>query len=133
MKKMALLLLASCITCLLGAQSTGKVAFDAIEKLLKTGDAPALSAYFPDTIECDLLGEEGVYSKAQAAMIVKRFFEKHVPKSFSFKHSSDKQAVKYAIGILQTQANDKYRVTIFMKMENDTAKIHQLRIEKEEI
>jgi hypothetical protein len=132
MKKHILFLFIACVTCMAAAQPAGnKVSFDAIETCVRTGDATALSAWFSNTLDCNLLGEESAYSKVQATMILKNFFEQYPPVKFAFKHSSDKQTVKYAIGILQTKNNDKLRVTILIKDQNKDLKIQQLRIERE--
>jgi hypothetical protein len=132
MKKYNLFILIACLACAAAAQPAGnKAAFDAIETCVRQGDATALSAWFPDTVECSLLGEEGAYSKAQATMVLKSFFEKYPPVKFAFKHSSDKQSVKYAIGVLRTKNNEALRVTILIKEKNQELKIQQLRIEHE--
>ena len=132
MKKHILFLFIAGISCTVAAQpADNKESFDAIETCVRTGDVTALSAWFPNTLECNLFGEEGAYSKTQATMILKSFFEKYPPAKFAFKHSSDKRTVKYAIGILQTKNNDKLRVTILIKGQNKELKIQQLRIERE--
>jgi len=130
MKKICVLLFSICSALVLTAQSS-QAQFDAIEKAIKNANTTELSSYFANTVECDLLGEEGTYSKTQATLVVKRFFEKQVPKNFSFKHSSDKQAVKYAIGTLQAENGNNIRITVFFKTENNAIKIQQLRAEKE--
>jgi hypothetical protein len=132
MKKYSLLFFIACLACTAAAQPDGnKASFDAIETCVRNGDATALSAWFPNTVECNLLGEESIYSKAQATMVLKSFFEKHPPEKFAFKHSSDKQTVKYAIGVLHTKNNEKLRVTILIKDKNQELKIQQLRIEND--
>ncbi len=131
MKKSFILSLFCCFAGLLWAQDP-KPPFDAIEKNVREGNTTALADYFAATVDCDLLGEEGMYSKTQATMVVKRFFERQVPKSFAFKHySNDKQSLKYAIGTMQTQAGEALRVTIFIKSNGDVVTIQQLRVEKE--
>ncbi|MDR2358718.1 MAG: DUF4783 domain-containing protein [Prevotellaceae bacterium] len=132
MEKYILFLFLACVICTAAAQpADNKASFDAMEACIRTGDVTALSAWFPNTLECNLLGEESAYSKAQATMVLKNFFEQHPPAKFAFKHSSDKQTVKYAIGILQTKNNDILRVTILIKDQNKELKIQQLRIERE--
>ncbi|MDR3350504.1 MAG: DUF4783 domain-containing protein [Prevotellaceae bacterium] len=132
MKKYQLFLLIACVACTAAAQPVdSRASFDAIETYVQQGNAAALSAWFPDTVECNLLGEENSYSRTQATMILKDFFEKYPPAQFAFKHSSDKRTVKYAIGLLETQNNEQLRVTILLKDKGDDLKIQQLRIEKE--
>jgi hypothetical protein len=132
MKKRYLLWLVGGFALLLAVaqQNNRPSPFDEIAKHIAAGDAEALAGYFSHTVECDLLGEEHHYSQTQAMMVMKSFFEKQVPKTFSFKHSSEKQTVRYAIGVLRTQADDSLRITVFTKQEDDKMKIQQLRIEK---
>jgi hypothetical protein len=132
MKKYKLLLLTACLTSMAVAQpADNKASFDAMEICVRQGDVTALSTWFPDTVECDLLGEGSIYSKAQAVMVLKSFFEKHPPVKFAFKHSSDKQTVKYAIGVLHTKNSKRLRVTLLIKDKNRELKIQQLRIEND--
>ncbi|MDR1681753.1 MAG: DUF4783 domain-containing protein [Prevotellaceae bacterium] len=130
MKKMYVWLFISSLALVAGAtDGNDRTGFDKMAKYIAAGDAQGLSEYFSETVEFDLLNDEGMYSKAQATLVLKRFFEKYAPKTFSFKHSSDKQPVKYAIGILQTQAGDALRITVLVKEDNGI-KIQQMRIER---
>jgi hypothetical protein len=130
MNRISVLLLLTTLASAAGAQQTPpKAPFEGIEKCIKTGDATALSAYFSNTVTCDLLGETALYSKAQATMVLKDFFDKHPPQLFSFNYYNDKQPVKYAIGALQTKDGGKWRVTVVTKEENKAVKIQQLTIE----
>ncbi|MDR3134392.1 MAG: DUF4783 domain-containing protein [Prevotellaceae bacterium] len=132
MKNYTLFLLLACVACTAAAQPADhQASFDAIEKCVRAGDAEALSAWFLNTVECSLLGEENNYSKAQATMVLKDFFEKYPPAKFAFKHSSHKRTVKYAIGLLQTKNNDELRVTILIKEQNEGLAVQQLRIERD--
>ena len=57
--------------------------FNVIESAIASGNATTLSQYLGSSVELELPGEsEGMYSKQQAQMILKRFFEKNeeVPK-----------------------------------------------------
>ncbi|MDR0668265.1 MAG: DUF4783 domain-containing protein [Prevotellaceae bacterium] len=122
------LLLSSCVP-FAGAHEGRDGLFDQIAKQLAAGDVEALSESFSTTVELDLLGDEGMYSKAQATLVLKQFFERYTPKTFSFKHCSDKQSVKYAVGVLHTRDGTTFRVTVFVKEDGDL-KMQQLRIEK---
>ena len=126
------LYLSCCIAGLQAQDNEVKVPFDTIANAIAAGDADAIATYFSNTMECVLLNEEGTYSKVQAMLAFKNFLKKHPPKSFSFKHSSTKQVIKYAVGIMQTQNGNALRVTVFLKQENGIMKIRQLRIESEE-
>ena len=94
------------------------------------GNASLLSAYFNTQVECVILENENIYSNKQAELILKDFFEKHKPTSFTIVHKGGKEGSRYAIGTLKTNKGE-YRVTILLKSTNNTELIHQLRIEIE--
>lgn len=110
-------------------QATEQKVFDDITNAVKAGQVTELSAYFATSIECDMLGNDNVYSKAQATQIMKDFFAKYKPKSFSPLHKSGKGQVKYIIGSYATTAGETFRMTFFVKQEGDTFLLQQIRVE----
>lgn len=96
---------------------------------LQKGDADLLASNFYQTIEMELLGEENFYSKSQAALLIKNFFDTNKPKSFVVAHEGFKDITAFTIGTLKTNTGT-FRVSIFIKTENNKSYIHQLRIEK---
>lgn len=109
-------------------QDTKDIIAQSTEALQK-GDADMLASKFYQTIEMELLGEENFYSKSQAALLIKNFFETNKPKSFAVAHDGFKDVTAFAIGTLKTNTGT-FRVSIFIKTENNKSYIHQLRIEK---
>ena len=104
--------------------------FVPIAKYIQNGDSEKLSAWFAQNLEIDILGTINVCSKAQAKQIVKEFFSSNSPKSFIIAYRSGKAPMKYAIGNLNA-GGSKFRVTLFVKTQDDGNFIQQLRIEKE--
>lgn len=102
-----------------------------IAEAFKNGSSSELAKYFNSNIEMEMLGEENMYSKAQAEILMKDFFSKNKPASFKINHHGSKAATSFAIGNLIT-ANGAYRISIFMKSDNGKTLIHQLRIERSE-
>src|ERR1051325_2245072 len=77
--------------------------FDTISSAIRSGDAKQLSHYFNNSVDLTILNQEEVYSKAQAEQIIKDFFSKNTPKSFSIIHNGlSKEGSKYAIGNMLT-------------------------------
>lgn len=104
-------------------------AADDIANLLKTGNASGLSAYFMNNVDLTILNNDDVYSKNQATQMTKRFFDENAPKSFTIKHEGkSKLDDHYRIGTLAT-SNGEFRVTYFLKNNDGTYLIKQLRIE----
>ncbi|MEN6618977.1 MAG: DUF4783 domain-containing protein [Rikenellaceae bacterium] len=104
--------------------------FVPIAKYIQNGDSEKLSAWFAPNLEIDILGTVNVCSKAQAKQIIKEFFSNYSPKSFIIAYRSGKAPMKYAIGNLNAGGNN-FRVTLFVKTQDDGNFIQQLRIEKE--
>jgi len=98
---------------------------------LGNGNAEMVANYFESTVELIINNKENIYSSKQAQIILKDFFKKNPPKSFSILHEGGKESSKYAIGNL-ISSQGKYRITILLKQNNNKPYIHQLRIEKDE-
>ena len=70
-------------------------------------------------------------NKAQAEQILKDFFNKNTPRSFSIIHRGEsKDGAKYAIGNLTT-SNGNYRVYYYFKVSGGSVNIQELRFMKE--
>lgn len=96
------------------------------------GKAELISKYFINNVELTIDNKENIYSNTQAEIILRDFFKKNVPQSFSILHEGGKNESKYAIGNLKT-AQGTFRITILLKQENGKTYIHQLRIEKDAV
>lgn len=105
---------------------------DNVSNLLKQGNSTELSNYFISNIDLTLLDVDDVYSKQQAEVIIRQFFENVKPTAFTIKHEGkSKLDDYYYIGKLST-AKGVYRVTFLLKNKNDKFLIKQLRIEESE-
>lgn len=105
--------------------------FDDVLAAMKTSNAKAVSTYFNTNIELTVPGSEGVYSKQQAEIILRSFFNQFPPTNITIQHKgSSGQSAQYVIAIYES-AKSKYRAYIFMKDSGSGFKIHELRLEKE--
>ncbi|MDD6828544.1 MAG: DUF4783 domain-containing protein [Bacteroidales bacterium] len=102
--------------------------FIPISKYIAAGDAESLSAWFADNLEISVLSSTSNSSKNQATQILKFFFEKHKPRSFSINHTAAGQNSKYALGSLSS-GGESFMVTIFVSMCGQSYKIQQLKID----
>lgn len=104
---------------------------DRVGQLLGSGNTKELSLEFTPNIDLTVLETDDVYSRAQAAQILKKFFQDHPPKAFSKEHNGKTKAGdSYVIGILST-SNGNFRTTYFLKQVKDEQRVKQLRIEKD--
>ena len=99
---------------------------------LKSGKAEVVSKYFRNTVELIIDNQENIYSNTQAQLILKDFFKKNPPQAFNVLHEGGKGESKYVIGSLKTTQGN-FRITIFLKLNDNKPYIHQLRIEKVEV
>jgi hypothetical protein len=104
---------------------------DSVTSAFKAGDASKLSVHFSNSIDLTVDEVEGVYSKAQAEQIVKKFFDTKRVSGYIQKHDGKKDATTFVVGELVTKAG-KYRTYYLLKKEGSSDKIHQLRIEFDE-
>jgi len=104
---------------------------EAIINAISTGNSAALAGYFNTSLEVAILDKEDFYSKQQAELIMKDFFIRNTPSSFTILHKGGKEGSQYAIGKLVTSGGN-FRVTILVKVKENKSLIHQLRFEKDE-
>jgi len=105
---------------------------DSLTSALKTGNANEIANYFGNSIDLSIPGNEGVYSKTQAEIILKAFFLKNKPSDFKVVHNGDsKNSSHYSIGNLTT-SKGTYRTYILHKEQNKKVTILELKIESDE-
>ena len=111
-------------------QVLGQTVPDDLVRAIGNGDAPAMSAWFHQSLDMAIMKEEYETSKYQAARILENFFKKHQPTSFSISFEGSKEESKYAIGTLTT-TNGNFRVNMFFLNKEGQRLIYYLSIEKE--
>jgi hypothetical protein len=96
---------------------------------LKTGNASQVSKYFDNTIDITLADKSNSYSKSQAELVLKDFFNTNGVVDFEVIHTGDNAGSQYLIGSLQTKKGT-YRTTIYIKQKADKQVLQELRFEK---
>lgn len=105
---------------------------DKVSASLKTGNSKELAKYLSANVELTIISKEGVYSKAQAEVILKDFFMSHLAKDFTVMHQGgEKSQSQYTIGTLKTD-KQAFRVFYLIKTEKGKEVVSQLRIENQE-
>ena len=105
---------------------------DNISNAIGAGDAKQLASYFGNTVELTIMNREESYSKTQAELIVRDFFAKNPPKSFTILHKgSSKDGTYYAIGNLTTTKGVVFRTSFFTRQSDGKHIIQELRFETE--
>jgi len=101
---------------------------DEVIDAFKDGKAGELGKYMDDNVEISLPDKSNNYSKAQAVLILKDFFEKNEVKAFEVKHKGEQNGSKFCVGTLQTKSGN-YRTTIFMKTKTGKDYIKTIRLQ----
>ena len=106
--------------------------FDEIAFAIRSGDAKQLATFFGPTIDLTILNREDIYSKAQAEQVIKDFFSKNSPKTFTILHTgSSPEGTLYAIGNLIASNGKIFRTSFYVKSSGGKNLLQELRIETE--
>jgi len=101
---------------------------DDVISALRSGNAEELSRYFDSSVELTLPEKSDSYSKAQAQLIIRDFFENNGVKGFDLKHKGDSPGGRFCIGTLQTGAGN-FRTNVFMKNKNGKEVVKEIRFQ----
>ncbi len=113
------------------AQDKNPNAIMEITKAFKQADEKKLALFFNSTIDLELPGTDGSYSKTQSEVIMHDFFNKYKVGSFVLNHDgSSNDGSKYMIGTYKTN-NTELRLYILLKNKEDRLLIHQIQLEEE--
>jgi len=104
---------------------------DEVIGALKDGKAAELGKYMDENVEVTLPDKSNSYSKAQAVLVLKDFFDNNEVKSFEVKHKGDQNGGQYCVGTLQTKSGN-YRTTVFMKTKDGKDFIKAIRFQSVE-
>lgn len=112
------------------AQSTPDEALRKVSAAIQAGNADALTGFLQSQVEITLPGADQSYSSQQATFILKDFFTKFAPKSFSVIHTGESGTTNYATGTY-VSGNGTFDTNIFLKNVQGVFKVTQLRFEAE--
>ena len=110
---------------------THQTNLDEVIDALKDGKASELGKYMDDNLSLTLPDKSNSYSKAQAVLVLKDFFDNNEVKGFEVKHKGDQEGSQYCVGTLQTKTGN-FRTTIFMKSKTGKNVIKEIRFQSVE-
>ena len=114
---------------LLGTTSFSASSQTTIINAVKSGNASELANYFDKIVEINLPDKSNSYSKKQAELVLRDFFNNNPVKDLTIIHKSETTSSQYFIGNLIT-TNGKFRTTVYLKQKDDKLFIQELRFEK---
>lgn len=102
---------------------------DKVAELLGKGNAPELAKMFAANIDVKVGTEEDTYSKAQAQIIIEKFFAQNKPSGVKILHRVNSSAnYRFAVVLLNTDKGP-YRVAFNLKGDAGSMQLIELRIE----
>jgi len=106
---------------------------DKIAMLIKQGNIHELSAMFAQSIEVGINGEDNVYSKTQAEMMLVKFFNDNKVRSVKMLHKVNSNS-SYSLGVLIINTDKgAFRIACTLKQLDSSPALIEMRIETEKI
>jgi Domain of unknown function (DUF4783) len=104
---------------------------DKVADLIRKGNIQGLSKLFAADVEITFPENENIYSKAQATMILDRFFSQNKPRAVRMLHKVNSNP-NYSFGVLIVDTdNGPYRIAYTLKESDGQSMIIDFRIEVE--
>ena len=103
---------------------------DEVVAALKTGNTAQIAKFFDNTVEITMPDKSNSYSKSQAELVLKDFFNNNPVKSFEVLHKGENAGSQYCIGTLVTKGGS-FRTTIFMKQKGDKQLLQEIMFESQ--
>lgn len=90
-----------------------------------------MEKYFDNFVPITLNGNQAIYSRNQAEVVLRDFFDKNTPRDFNaMENGAPDNNSKFMIGTFDSQ-NAKFNVYILMKLKDGNYIIQDLRLNKE--
>lgn len=132
MKKLILFVLSCTLLFSTVQAQTGLPAMEDVVTAIRTNRIEDLSRYFDNIVPITINNSQTIYSRNQAEVVLKDFFDKNIPKDFLIMdNGSPNSATKFIIGNLLTPSGAKYSVYILMKQKNTDFYLQEIRLNKE--
>lgn len=107
------------------------IPYSKLDSAFDTKNVDVIVSHSKDKVLINVLGQEGVYSKSQAILVLKDFFNGKTNGSFNFTFKGNESpSGTFAIGSYICGSN-KFRITIYLKNPGEGYKIESITIEKD--
>jgi hypothetical protein len=131
-KKIVIALCTLLLVAPLMAQTGAKAVESRFIAAIKAADTETMSVLFFSSVDLTLPEDEGTYSKKQASMILRNFFENNPPKAFDVKQSgTSNDGSRFTIGNYTSNNGSVYRILFLVKKIGNEYKVHLMEIEEE--
>jgi malate synthase len=101
---------------------------DDVVAAIKAGNASGLAKYFDERVDISLPDKSDTYSRTQAEMIIRDFFNNKGVISFEVKHKGEQGGAQFCVGELKTKQGT-YRTHLFMRQRGDRQLLQEIRFQ----
>lgn len=103
---------------------------DEVISAMKTGSSADIARFFDNTVELNMPDKSNSYSKSQAEIVLRDFFNTNSVKTFTVNHKGENAGSQFCIGTLVTKGST-YRTTVFMKLKGDKQLLQTITFERQ--
>ncbi len=101
-----------------------------VSTAIREGNARNVAKFFGSNVDLKLPENEGTFSKNQAELLLRNFFSRNSPSSFTTNHQgSSRDGSVYLIGAYTAKNGNQYRTYFLLKKVSDQMVLHQLQFE----
>jgi len=101
---------------------------DAVATAFRSGNANQLSPYLDIRVDISLPDKTDTYSKSQAEMVIRDFFNTHAVRNFKILQQGESGDYIFCTGILQTRSGN-YRTTLFFRQKGEKEYLQEIRFQ----
>lgn len=130
------LLLSICCVLAFGATqaqyASNRTPLEDMVNAIKNDRVADMIKYFDNFVPITINNAQTIYSRNQAEVVLKDFFDKNIPRQFDvMDNGSPDNASKFIIGNLTATTGLKYNVYILIKLKDGNYVLQDLRLNKE--
>ncbi len=132
MKKFILFVVSCTLTFFTVQAQTSRSPMEDVVNAIKNNRIEDMSKYFDNIVPVTINNTQTIYSRNQAEVVLKDFFDRNIPKDFLIMdNGSPNNTTKFIIGNLITPSGTKYNVYILMKLKDNSYLLQEIRLNKE--
>lgn len=120
----------SVLTAILLSFSSSNVPYSSIGSGFESNNSKAIVSLCKEKVFINVLGEQAIYSKSQASLILKSFFRKNPCSDFEFIFKGKETSEGVSSIATFTSKKETFRVNFLLKKSSSKYKIESLIIEK---
>ncbi len=96
----------------------------------KEANVEKITKHFDESLQCNINGRTGTYSKDQAAMLLRAFFQNQALKRFELVHTGKSGNAEFFVGTLSGK-NGNFRTTVYIKTYANHCAVQDISIEQQ--